>query len=181
MNVILHGGNTKTIDPMNERLADAMRLAAPNKKIALCLWAIPDKESDYYADTKEFLVNFIGADYDLRFVDNDLADCLEWCDAIYFQGGKTSTLIERLAPHKDLLLNFPSHKTIIGSSAGACALAQYYVASAPTPQKGLGIIPFSVFVHSDTFDRAPYEMLKEQHPDQSILLIPECHYIELTL
>lgn len=35
MNIILHGGNTKTIDTMNDRLADAMRNAAPNKKNCL--------------------------------------------------------------------------------------------------------------------------------------------------
>lgn len=185
MNIILHGGNTKTIDTMNDRLADAMRNAAPNKKIAFCLWAIPDENSAYFSKTQDFLVNFIGDDYDLRFVDNDsvgndLADCLAWCDVIYFQGGTTATLLERLSPHRDLLVNFNKDKTIVGSSAGACALSQYYIASAPEPQKGLGIIPLSVFVHSNSFDKKPYHAFKKQHPTEPILLIPECHYIELS-
>lgn len=75
-------------------------------------------------------------------------------DVIYFHGGNTKLLLERLTEYEDLSTLFDG-KTIIGSSAGANMLAKnYWSSTLQEPGRGRALVDANIMVHYGVSDFA---------------------------
>jgi peptidase E len=86
----------------------------------------------------------------------NFADEVAWADVIYLRGGDTPTLVKALQAD----LSWTKHlagKTVVGTSAGACALAQYdYDVDHFKLSDNLGLLPIKVLPHYRSDYGAPH-------------------------
>lgn len=118
--------------------------------------------------------------------EGDFLAKIEKSDLIFFHGGRTQTLIDKIAKYPELQ-KYLAGKIVIGSSAGANMLSRYYWSpSHQRPGQGRGFVNQNVMVHYGARDvagivRTEDDWLSEERrlidfigaPDAKILHLPE--------
>ncbi len=147
---ILVGGYPNKTDDGGKALFSALVEGKTEPvKFLECLFS-RDKDSweKSFSDDKDYLDNNIDKKIDIRYAtEENFMEELKWADTVYFRGGETELLMERLSKQKgwEKLLD---GKTIGGSSAGAYMLSKYYYDIVSLDIKnGLGITNTKVIVH----------------------------------
>ncbi|MBI3888826.1 Type 1 glutamine amidotransferase-like domain-containing protein [Candidatus Nomurabacteria bacterium] len=119
-------------------------------KLLECLFSRPREnwEKSFLQDKNYMETNITETKIDMKCAtEENFIEELKWADAIYFRGGETKLLLERLLKHKgwEKLLE---GKNIAGSSAGAYMLSKYYYdIESLCIKEGLGLTDTKVIVH----------------------------------
>lgn len=120
-------------------------------KILDCMFArnIEDWESSLEKD-REFFNRFI-TDFELELADPDnFTEQVKNSDVIYLRGGYTRKIMELLTKNLDWVKELDG-KVLVGTSAGADAIAKYYtVLSTKRVGDGLGLLPIKFIPHWDS-------------------------------
>lgn len=152
-------------------------------KFLICLFARPEKlkwllfaedKSTFSSHLPESIIDFRLANVG-RFIEQ-----VQWADVIYFRGGKTQKLIEKLDQNVGWEKKLEG-KTVAGASAGANMMAKYYYGlDKPGAREGLGLLPIKTIVHWKSDYNAPnidwdkaYAELKTYGENLHILTLPE--------
>lgn len=121
--------------------------------ILVCLFARDEAEwkQAFEDDVARFTGHLPGRS--LKFVlasKDNFAEQVEKADVIYLRGGDTQQLVNELS-HDKSWLDYLDNKTLVGTSAGADAIATYYYAlDNPRIEHGLGLLPIKVLVHYES-------------------------------
>lgn len=113
---------------------------------------------------------------DLQFASEDsLYSQMEWADVLYFHGGQSLRLVDRMRPHLDHLRTCCGGRVIAGESAGVNMLHQWFVShSEGGLREGLGILPGAVICHHDGLGDASMPSGAPQ------LRLPELYFTEFS-
>jgi peptidase E len=132
-------------------------LKAP-AKILLCYFARPEDEWQhvYVEDQAFFKRHLENFELDFQFAEvSKFKEQIDWTDVLYFKGGTTELLMERLhlCDGWEKLLD---DKTIVGSSAGADLLSAYhYNIDNLKLEEGLGLVRAKTIPHYQSDYNAP--------------------------
>jgi len=154
-----------------------------NGKILACYYSRPEEiwEELLEDDRRKFEKAANGKEFELVLGKEDaqkLAEQMEKAGTIYFRGGDTGLLLERLMPIRDRLLKLFHNKTISGSSAGAMMLAKYSRSLDKNANiNGFGILPIKVFVHYSDEHKENLEKLKKHNENLEVYTIAETEFI----
>jgi len=154
---ILHGGYTREDNSENTKFFSECFADTPNKtKVLVVLFASENDGSiEYYENFCKRLKTF--TDKDLEFIKanrEDFASQIEQVNVVFLQGGDTNRILEALKSYPQLADMFKG-KTIVGSSAGAYALANLGTSHEEIyMREGLNILPLRVVCHYQS-DRLP--------------------------
>ena len=146
---ILAGGNDFAVEDYAKKLNVELSKIGTNLKVLSCFYSRSADEWDqesikWESWFKEKLDNI--KSHTVAGLDT-LEQQVLAADVVYFHGGNTKLLLEKLMQYKDLKTML-KNKTIIGSSAGANMLAKNYWSSTfQEPGKGRGIVDVSIMVH----------------------------------
>lgn len=120
-------------------------------KILECMFArnLEDWESSLEKD-REFFNKFI-SDFELELADlENFTEQVKNSDVIYLRGGHTRKIMELLTKNLDWVKELDG-KVLAGTSAGADAIAKYYVVlSTKRVGEGLGLLPVKFIPHWDS-------------------------------
>jgi hypothetical protein len=187
---ILAGGNDRKSPDYGRRLSEDIAKHITNPKILSCFFSWPEETWEQKAQDWKgwFSDNFTQPfTYDYAKADS-LIDQIDVADVIYFHGGDTNLLFEKLPDTEDLKKHFKG-KVIIGSSAGANMLSKYFWSSKRAVfGEGLGILDINVMVHygaldHEGFKRTPEDWKREEAEfqkrigDKKITYLPEGQFI----
>jgi len=189
---ILHGGMTGVNNIHNKKFYLEMLKAAKGKPILACYYAKPEKNwkellaSDMKrmrraAGKKKF--EFILASKNIK----DFLEQLASVEIVYFRGGSTLKLQNKLKAVRGNLKKSFSGKTVSGSSAGALFLSKYYFDQDHNKiLKGLDILPAKIMTHylasgkyAENSGKEKLTMLKNHKEKMSTYAIPETKFIIL--
>lgn len=160
---ILAGGNDKKSPDYGPQLSQQIAAYTTQPKILSCFfsseeegWAEKAVEwQDWFADnfTQPFTYDYARSDSLLAQIDA--------ADIIYFHGGKTPLLCEKLPATQELKKHLRG-KVVVGSSAGANMLSTYYWSSTRGGLcEGLAIVDANVMVHYRAADASGYKRTPE--------------------
>lgn len=152
---ILHGGNTGVENKDNEVFFSEFTKDFSNTKLVNILLVYFSRNESEWTDLGKQDIKNITRHTKSKSITFDVAkedifkEQMRKADVIYFRGGDTYKLLEKLIKIKNLK-SFFENKIVIGSSAGACVLGKYfYDNDYDKIDQGLGIIDFKVFCHYD--------------------------------
>jgi peptidase E len=156
--------------------------------ILICLFARGEAEwQQAYEDDIARFTAHLSNHHQLKFVlahKDVFPEQVKDADVIYLRGGETTRLVNELK-HNTSWLKYLEDKTVVGTSAGADAIAAYYYAlDNPRIEHGLGLLPIKVLVHyeSDYGGRAinwaeAYKVLHAYDQKLELLAIREGEFI----
>ena len=175
---ILCGGNTRSYESFGVNLAGVVGNLVENPRILNCFFAKDEvrwqEEFSYYTGFYEKY--FSEFSREMATFDNFLEQ-IKNSDLIFFYGGSTATLMKNVSRYKNLQEALRG-KIVIGSSAGANFLSQYYLSHSGIAE-GLKILPFNIVVHynseneSESRTQADVDKLLRQFPNTPTLLLRE--------
>lgn len=185
---ILHGGFTRDDNDENKKFFSECFEDVPKKaNILIVLFATEGGgDIEYYENFCNRLQTFTDKELTFTKADQDnFIHQVQKADAVFLQGGDTNRLISALEKYSDLSELFKG-KTIIGSSAGAYALAVLCTShSEAVVRKGLGILPLRVVCHyqSDRMspNKASFEEIKTSRKDLELILLKDYGYKTFSL
>ena len=180
---ILHGGYSAVAHDRGTAFFGEMTSGFAEPKVLECLFARPEDEWEAaFAKDKGFVdQNFADKKIQLQLARFEtFIDQIRWADIVYFRGGKTKLLLERLSEFDDLR-GLLEGKTVAGSSAGAHMLTTYhYGLSSLKVEKGLALLPLKIIAHYKSDFNAPnidwdkaYEKLKNYGEDLPVFTLAE--------
>lgn len=148
---ILHGGNSREINPDNDSFFKEMTLGSKGKTLVLLNYfsreenEIPELAKQ---DKARFIANSENKDLEFEIADeNKLPEQLKNAYVMYMRGGETEWLVKELSKAQNLEKLFEG-KVIAGSSAGVYALVEYsWENDSKRLGNGLGILNFKAFCH----------------------------------
>jgi peptidase E len=162
---ILHGGYAREDSPENIKFFSECFADTPEKSNVLIVLFASENDGDieYYKNFCVRLKKF--TDKELSFTKanrEDFISQITQADIVFLQGGDTNRILEALQRYPALSETF-SNKTIIGSSAGAYALANLGTSHEEVHMReGLSILPLRVVCHYQSEKLPPSETsLKE--------------------
>ena len=189
---ILHGGKTSVSNLHNKKFYQKMFKAAKGKPILACYYSRPYKEWEYLleSDTERMKRSVGNETFEIIYASKNAKEFLEQirqANAVYFRGGDTLRLMEKLKLVRLRLKKVFSGKTILGSSAGALFLAKYYYShDQSTIQKGFDILPVKIMTHylssgrySATSGKEKLQMLKDHKEKLPVYAIKETEFREI--
>lgn len=182
-NYLLHGGMTGYESKHNDEYFCQMFELSGNGKILACYYARPREiwEELLEGDRERFKKAADGKEFELILGSEDaeeLANQMKEAGTIYFRGGNTKLLMEKLSLIRAQLPELFFEKTISGSSAGAMMLAKYSCAiDHPDVLEGFGILPIKVFVHYFENQKDNLEKLNNYKENLEIYTIPETEFV----
>jgi len=148
--ILVGGYPHKAEDGGNAFFMSLIQNKAEPVKFLECLFSRPKEnwEESFLQDKNYLETNITEIKLDIKCAtEENFIEELKWADSVYFRGGETELLLERLSKHKgwEILLE---GKTIAGSSAGAYMLSKYYYDIESLNIKGgLGLTDTKVIVH----------------------------------
>lgn len=176
---ILHGGNTSVENKDNEAFfSEFTKDFLVEKKISILLVYFAKDESKWSDLAKQDVdkISKISKRKSIHFEiarEGKFEEQIKSADVIYFRGGDTYKLLEKLKKIeklKTLLLG----KTIAGSSAGVCVLGKYFYDNDYDKfDEGLGVINYKIFCHYDESSLELVKKLDEYKEKLKILKIPQ--------
>lgn len=104
---------------------------------------------------------------------------LHEADIVYFRGGDTSSLMSKMSPIKDRLLEIINNKIYIGSSAGVMMLSHFIRSDTTGWKEGFGLLPINCFVHYSKEWSEDLDAFRNDHLENKLeyLLIPETEFV----
>lgn len=180
---ILHGGYTQEDNAENIKFYTECFTDTPKQaQILVVLFAKEDNISEeYYQNFCDILQKFTNENVQFKKADEEtFISQARQADIIFFQGGNTNMLLEKLRKYSDLPDTFEG-KTIVGSSAGAYALstlgASHHEAHT---REGLGILPLRVVCHYESDRLAPSKTslteIRNTREDLELVLLRDYEY-----
>jgi hypothetical protein len=186
---ILHGGETKTSSPANNRFFSQFTSLVDKDEvnILMCYWC-RDKskwQTVFDRDTKRVLgetekkVNFA-----MPQNPADLKQLIDSYDVLYIAGGPAEP-IEALYPELTWLKQKLDGKVYLGSSMGAFLASESYVLSydaqdSLSVHQGLGMLPINCLVHWDQEDKKTLKIkLLQKISDRAVLVLDEGESVRL--
>ena len=180
---VLHGGYPVKLHDRGRAFFAELIRDFSEPKVIECLFARPERDwEEAFAKDKDFVAqHFAGQKVDFRLAQaGTFPEQLQWADVMYFRGGNTALLLERMndvGNWRGML----GGKTIAGSSAGAHMLAKYYYGlHSLKVEEGLGLVAAKVIAHYKSDFNAPHidwgtacEELKNYKEDLPILTLAE--------
>lgn len=173
---ILHGGDTSVPNVDNDNFFKEFgKELKDSGKILLNYFARDIHKWKQLAEEDKKKISELNKNKNLRFEiasEENFIDQIKSADVIYFRGGDTYKLLEKLKNINKLESLFEG-KTIIGSSAGACVLGKYfYDNDYDKLDEGLGIINFKIFCHYDESGLELVKKLDNYKEKLELLLLP---------
>lgn len=178
---ILHGGDTREINPDNNGFFREMTLGSKDKILVLLnYFAREDSEVEGLAeqDKQRFLQNYDGKDLEFEIAHPEqLIGQISRADVMYMRGGETNWLKEKLLKTPNLTELF-KNKVIAGSSAGAYVLSKYYWGNDTNKLgDGLGIINFKTYCHYQPKDSGILNKLTAYKEKLPLLVLPNYKWV----
>lgn len=171
---ILHGGNAQHVNSENDKFfAEILKDTKDKVKILLVEFAGRDEKIDlnYQIDKSQF--ERVGEDKELAFevaTQPDFTEQIKGADIIYFGGGTTVRLMDKLKKYKNPGDLF-SGKIVAGESAGANSLSAYcYSKSGGGVIQCLGCVPVKTIPH---YEKGMESNFKDIFPEIEPLFLPE--------
>ena len=171
---ILHGGNAQHVNSENNKFFAEILKDTKNKvKILLVEFAGGDEKTDlnYQIDKSQFMR--VRGEKELSFevaTKLDFIEQIKKSDIVYFSGGTTIRLMDKLKEYKNLGGSF-SGKIIAGESAGANSLSVYcYSKYGGSVVQGLGLVPVKTIPH---YKEGMETNFKDVFLDIKSLFLPE--------
>lgn len=180
---ILHGGNSREVNPDNNSFFREMTLTSKGKTLVLLnYFSREDSEIEELAeqDKQRILQNSHNQDLEFEIaVPERLSEQLSRVNIMYMRGGETDKLTEKMKLTPNLVQLF-NNKVIAGSSAGVYVLSKYYWGNDSAKLgTGLGILNFKTYCHYKPEDNEIMQKLltyKEQLP---LLVLPNYKWVVL--
>lgn len=178
---ILHGGDTRKINPDNDSFFREITLGGKNKTLVLLNYFArqdSDVESLAEQDKKRFLQNRDDKNLEFEIAHPEqLANQLSRADVMYMRGGETNWLKEKLLRIPNLAELF-KNKIIAGSSAGVYVLSKYYWGNDSNKLgNGLGIINLKTYCHYKSKDRNIINKLIAYEEKLPLLVLPNYKWV----
>lgn len=178
---VLHGGDTRFVNPDNNGFFAAMTLGLEGKvRILLNYFARDESEIDQclQEDKERFMQNSENKDLEFIVADvNNLATQLENANVMYIRGGNTAQLVKKMKKVNDIEKLF-NNKVIGGSSAGVYVLCKYYWENDnSTLGDGLGIFNIKALCHYKPEDKEVVNKLLAYKEYLPLLTLPNHKWI----
>jgi len=178
---ILHGGNSKEINPDNDSFFKEMTLGSKGRTLVLLNYfsreesVIPELAKQ---DKARFLANSENKDLEFEIANEDkLSEQLKNANVMYMRGGETEWLVKKLSKIQNLEKLFEG-KVIAGSSAGVYALSKYcWENDSKRLGDGLGILNFKAFCHYSPQDTEIIEKLLAYKEELPLLVLPNYKWV----
>lgn len=171
---ILHGGNAQHANSENDKFfAEILKDTNDQVKILLVEFAGRDEkiDSNFKTDKAQFLR--VSGEKEPIFelaTQGNFIKQIKKSDIVYFSGGTTIRLMDKLKEYKNLDGSF-SGKIIAGESAGANSLSAYcYSKSGGGVIQCLGLVPVKTIPH---YEKGIESYFKDVSPDIESLFLPE--------
>lgn len=178
---ILHGGNSKEVNPDNDSYFREMTVGS-NGKILVLLNYFSREEDEILKlaeqDKQRFLQNSANKNLEFEIAEPDkLESQLKKAYVMYMRGGDTGWLKSKLSQTPNLQKLFKS-KVISGSSAGVYVLAKYYWGNDSRKLgEGLGIFNFKAFCHYAPQDMEIVNKLLKYKEDLPLITLPNYKWV----
>lgn len=154
---LLHGGDSSTDSEKNTLFFNSLISKINKEKISILIFYYARNEIDQLStllekDKLKFTKSNERKFLDFKIASSNIDEVIEqinWADIILIKGGDTNILLSKILkiPHFTKLIE---GKIIGGISAGAYIFCKYYYANSKNNvEKGLGIIPISLYTHYD--------------------------------
>jgi len=178
---ILHGGDTKVVNPDNDSFFAEMTRGLNGKvNVLLNYFAREPSEVEQCAneDQERFLQNSENKELEFETADeNNLRDQLGTSQIMYIRGGNTAQLVGKMRKTPGVE-NLFDGKVIGGSSAGVYVLAKYYWENDnSTLGDGLGIFNIKALCHYKPEDKETIGKLLAYKEDLPLLTLPNYNWI----
>jgi len=182
---ILHGGVTRLENDLNKKFySEISNSLRDGDELLMCYFAPSmssnrterEKFDQYLAIFQKYIPKDIKYVFATR---ENFIEQLRKADALYIHGGGTSELFSDLKKFPEFVEEVKKKKVVIGSSAGAYALAEYSIdyAENSEPLQGFGILPIKIFCHfEDRFRKILEEKFKkvDQNGELELVLLRDC-------
>lgn len=173
---ILHGGNSKDVNPDNDSFFREMTLGLSGKVLVLLnYFSREDEEIDTLVeqDKQRFLQNSDNKDLSFEVANVDtLSEQIQRTDVMYMRGGETQKLVDKMKTVGYIEKLF-ANKVIGGSSAGVYVLAKYYWENDNGKiGDGLGIFDFKAYCHYEPQDKDIVQKLLDYKEEKPLLVLP---------
>lgn len=180
---ILHGGNTREVNPDNDSFFQEMTLGGKGKTLVLLnYFSREDNEIEELAkqDKQRFLLNSKNKELEFEIAQPEIfAEQLKKAYVMYMRGGETDKFKEKLSRTSNIEKLF-KNKVIAGSSAGVYVLSKYYWGNDNAKiGEGLGILNFKAFCHYQPKDIDIIEKLLQHKEDLPLLVLPNYKWVVL--
>lgn len=189
---ILHGGMTGVDNLHNKKFYLEMLKAAKGKPILACYFAKPEKtwKERLSSDTERIKKAAGKKKFEIILASKNIKkfiEQLEVVETVYFRGGSTTKLQNKLKAVRGKLKKLFRGKTVLGSSAGALFLSRYYFDQDHDKiLKGLDILPVKIMTHylssgkyAASSGKEKLTMLKNHKEKMPTYAIPETKFIIL--
>lgn len=180
---ILHGGYENEDNSQNGEFFTECFADTPEKPTALIVMFARENDGDTekYENRCRLMSKFTDKDVKFKKANRETFEAqINQADIIFFQGGNTNMLLEKLKKYSDLP-DALKGKTVVGSSAGAYALstlgASHHEAHT---REGLGILPLRVVCHYESDRLAPSKTslteIRNTREDLELILLRDYEY-----
>ncbi len=171
---ILHGGGeTQNPEKHNDFFREIIKNLPDEAKVLIAYFAVPEDgiASRHPVYEKYFQDNANGKKIELKIASEEsFIEELRWADAVYFRGGDTYMLLDRVNQYPNFKEELLKKKLVAGSSAGVYFLSNYGLsARKDIVYKGLGILPIKNNCHY-TDDKKEAIKVLDQYPGELVLL-----------
>lgn len=171
---ILHGGNAQHVNSENDKFfAEILKDTKDKVKILLVEFAGRDEKIDLNFQTDKSQFERVAGEKELSFevaTEFDFTEQIKGADIIYFGGGTTVRLMDKLKKYTNLGDLF-SGKIVAGESAGANSLSAYcYSKSGGGVIQCLGLVPVKTIPH---YEKGMESNFKDIYPEIESLFLPE--------
>ncbi len=151
---VLHGGFTSTKNALNAGFyGEFSKYVSDGANILLIYFARKDDEIPklFEEDERNILEQAGNKKFEFTVASsNDFMEQLKNANVLYMRGGDTDKLLGTLKQHPEFG-KIIQGKVVIGSSAGAYVLAQYYYSGSKNGVfEGLGTVPVRVTCHYES-------------------------------
>lgn len=180
---ILHGGYTRIENEQNKSFFKECSIDAKDESNVLIVLFASENDGDleYYDDLCNRLKRYTEKKLYFKKANREnFVSQIEDADIIFFEGGDTNRILSILRRYENLSKKFIG-KTIIGSSAGAYALATMGTSHGEIHMReGLGILPLRVVCHYESDELPPsdtsIEEIKNSHQELELVLLKDYEY-----
>lgn len=189
---ILHGGMTNIPNIHNKKFYQKMFKAAKEKPILACYYSRPQKEWAWMLKTDiQRMKKSVGKKkFEIIIASKNTKDFLKQLsevEAVYFRGGETLKLMNKLKNVKGRLKKELKSKTVLGSSAGAIFLSKYFFDQDHNKVlKGFNFLPVKMITHylcsgqyAATSGKDKLELLRGYKEKLPVYAIPETEFVVL--
>lgn len=175
----LHGGNSSADYPNNNDFrASVVADIQANPRILLCYFGndTSEYEAKFAKDKEVWSSTEVNLDFTIAKPEIFAEQCAK-SGMLLLSGGDAFKLISVLRELK-FTEELVKDKVVVGSSAGACAIAKYFYSNDENRVgKGLGLLNIKLHCHFDPGKIANIEKLQQYGEELATIALPERNYV----